>query len=47
MTAMRAISDKSKSSIPAFGYPVRYPLSTVLFPVCGYLAMVLPCRHIT
>ena len=40
-TAMRAISDKSKSTIPAFGYPVPYALSTVVFLVYGYLAMVL------
>ncbi len=41
-TAMRAISDRSKSTIPAFGYPVPYALSTVVFLVYGYLAMVLP-----
>ena len=40
-TAMKAISDKSKSSMPAFGYPVPYALSTVVFLVYGYLAMVL------
>jgi putative transport protein len=38
---MRAISDRSKSSIPAFGYPVPNALSTVIFLVYGYLAMVL------
>ena len=43
-TAMRAISDRSRSTIPAFGYPVPYPLSTVVFLICGYLAMVLSCR---
>jgi putative transport protein len=40
-TAMRAISDRSHSSIPAFGYPVPYALSTVVFLIYGYLAMVL------
>lgn len=40
-TAMRAISDKSKSSIPSFGYPVPYALSTVVFLIYGYLAMLL------
>jgi putative transport protein len=39
-TAMRAISDKSKSTIPSYGYPVPYALSTVVFLVYGYLAMV-------
>ena len=40
-TAMRAISEKSKSTMPAFGYPVPYALSTVVFLVYGYLAMLL------
>jgi putative transport protein len=40
-TAMRAISDKSKSTIPSFGYPVPYALSTVVFLIYGYLAMLL------
>ena len=40
-TAMRAISDKSKSAIPSFGYPVTYALSTVVFLVYGYLAILL------
>lgn len=40
-TAMRAISDKSKSSIPSFGYPVTYALSTVVFLIYGYLAILL------
>jgi putative transport protein len=40
-TAMRAISDRSGSAIPAFGYPVPYALSTVVFLVYGYLTMVL------
>jgi putative transport protein len=40
-TAMRAISDRSKSTIPAIGYPVPYALSTVVFLVYGYLAMLL------
>ena len=40
-TAMKAISDKAKSAMPAFGYPVPYALSTVVFLVYGYLAMVL------
>ncbi len=40
-TAMKAISDKAKSSMPAFGYPVPYAVSTVVFLVYGYLAMVL------
>jgi putative transport protein len=40
-TAMRAISDRSRSAIPAFGYPVPYAVSTVVFLVYGYLAMVL------
>ena len=40
-TAMRAISDKAKSGIPAFGYPVPYALSTVVFLIYGYLAMLL------
>lgn len=41
-TAMKAISDKARSSIPAFGYPVPYAVSTVVFLVYGYLTMVLP-----
>jgi putative transport protein len=40
-TAMRAISERSKSAIPSFGYPVTYALSTVVFLVYGYLAMLL------
>jgi putative transport protein len=40
-TAMRAISDKAKSNIPAFGYPVPYAFSTVVFLIYGYLAMLL------
>ena len=40
-TAMRAISDKSKSTIPSFGYPVPYALSTVVFLIYGYIAMLL------
>jgi putative transport protein len=40
-TAMRAISDRTHSSIPAFGYPVPYALSTVVFLIYGYLMMVL------
>jgi putative transport protein len=40
-TAMKAISDASHSSVPAFGYPVPYALSTVVFLVYGYLATVL------
>jgi len=40
-TAMRAISDRAQSTIPAFGYPVPYALSTVVFLVYGYLTMVL------
>jgi putative transport protein len=38
---MRAISDRSRSAIPAFGYPVPYAVSTVVFLIYGYLAMVL------
>lgn len=40
-TAMRAISDKAKSQIPSFGYPVPYALSTIVFLIYGYLAMLL------
>jgi putative transport protein len=40
-TAMRAISDKSKSTIPSFGYPVPYALSTVVFLIYGYVSMLL------
>ena len=40
-TAMRAISDEAKSNVPSFGYPVPYALSTVVFLIYGYLAMVL------
>jgi len=40
-TAMRAISDRTHSSIPAFGYPVTYALSTVVFLVFGYIAMLI------
>lgn len=40
-TAMRAISSRSNSAIPAFGYPVPYAASTVVFLVYGYLTMVL------
>jgi putative transport protein len=39
--AMRAISDKSKSTIPSFGYPVPYALSTVVFLISGCVAMLL------
>jgi putative transport protein len=38
---MRAISDKAHSQIPSFGYPVPYALSTIVFLVYGYLAMLL------
>ena len=38
---MRAISDKAKSGIPAFGYPVPYALSMVVFLIYGYLATLL------
>lgn len=40
-TAMKAISDRAQSDIPAFGYPVPYAVSTIVFLVYGYLAMVL------
>jgi putative transport protein len=40
-TAMRAISDRTHSSIAAVGYPVPYALSTVVFLIYGYLTMVL------
>jgi putative transport protein len=40
-TAMKAISDKARSDIPSLGYPVTYALSTVVFLVYGYLAMIL------
>jgi len=40
-TAMKAISDRSKSSIPSVGYPVPYAVSTVVFLVYGYIAMLL------
>jgi putative transport protein len=40
-TAMRAISDKAKSTIPSIGYPVPYAASTVVFLIYGYLAMLL------
>lgn len=40
-TAMRAISDKAKSQIPSFGYPVPYALSTIVFLIYGYLSMLL------
>jgi putative transport protein len=40
-TAMRAISDQAKSQIPSFGYPVPYALSTVVFLIYGYVAMLL------
>jgi putative transport protein len=40
-TAMRAISDRAHSTVPAFGYPVTYALSTVVFLVYGYIAMLI------
>jgi putative transport protein len=40
-TAMRAISEASKSTIPSLGYPVPYALSTVVFLIYGYVAMLL------
>lgn len=40
-TSMRAISDRARSAIPAFGYPVTYALSTVVFLIYGYLSMLL------
>lgn len=40
-TAMKAISDKAHSNIPSMGYPVTYALSTVVFLVYGYIAMIL------
>jgi putative transport protein len=40
-TAMRAISDRAHSDVPAFGYPVTYALSTVVFLVYGYIAMLI------
>jgi putative transport protein len=40
-TAMRAISDRAKSQMPSFGYPVPYALSTVVFLIYGYIAMLL------
>ena len=40
-TAMRAVSERAKSAIPSFGYPVTYALSTVVFLVYGYLSMLL------
>ncbi|HEY4212553.1 MAG TPA: hypothetical protein VGM84_13820 [Steroidobacteraceae bacterium] len=40
-TAMKAISDKVHSTVPSLGYPVTYALSTVVFLVYGYLAMIL------
>ena len=40
-TAMRAISEESKSTIPSIGYPVPYALSTVVFLIYGYVAMLL------
>jgi putative transport protein len=40
-TAMRAICEESKSSVPAFGYPVPYALSAIIVLIFAYLAMVL------
>jgi putative transport protein len=40
-TAMKAISDKARSQIPSFGYPVPYALSTIVFLIYGYLCMLL------
>ena len=40
-TAMRAISDKAKSTVPSIGYPVPYAASTVVYLIYGYLAMLL------
>jgi putative transport protein len=39
-TAMKAISDKANSNVPSLGYPVTYALSTVVFLIYGYVAMV-------
>ena len=40
-TAMKALQDETKSSIPSLGYPVPYALSAVVVLIYGYLAMVL------
>ncbi len=40
-TAMKAISDEAHSEMPAFGYPVPYALSTIVFLIYGYLTMML------
>ena len=40
-TAMKALQDQTKSSVPAFGYPVPYALSAVVVLIYGYLAIVL------
>jgi putative transport protein len=40
-TAMKALQDETRSSVPAFGYPVPYALSAVVVLIYGYLAMVL------
>ena len=38
---MKAISDEAHSEMPAFGYPVPYALSTIVFLIYGYLTMML------
>ena len=40
-TAMKALQDETKSTIPALGYPVPYALSAVVVLIYAYLAMVL------
>ena len=40
-SAMRAISDEARSTMPSYGYPVPYAVSTVVFLIYGYVAMLL------
>ena len=40
-SAMRAISDAAGSTMPSYGYPVPYAVSTVVLLIYGYVAMLL------
>jgi putative transport protein len=39
-TAMKAMQDTAKSSVPAFGYPVPYALSAVIVLIFAYIVTV-------
>jgi putative transport protein len=39
--AMVAVSREARSTMPSYGYPVPYALSTVVFLIYGYVTMLL------